>query len=142
MDTSKQINKICYEIDDINESIKIILAMNSPEELYALLGCYNWDDGLIVPTVIANHKCCELAIAIRLYWLASADYWFESEVEVNEYNKEHNIFCKLISEKILSGDYIVGNLSHSENFDKVQLYKFKKQGLPEVFYTSVVGKNA
>ena len=142
MDTSKQINKICYEIDDINESIKIILAMNSPEELYELLDCYNWDDGLKIPTVIANHKYCELAIAVRLYWLASADYWFESEVEVNEHNKEHNIFCKLISEKILSGDYIVGNLSHSENFDKVQLYKFKKQGLPEVFYTSVVGENA
>jgi len=88
--------------------------------------------------VIADHTECDLAIAVKLYWLADADYWYESDEEVDEYNKSHYEFSRLITERLLSGYYKTGKLSHSEGFDRVQIYKFKKQGYPEILFTPVI----
>ena len=135
------IEMICYELDDHDEAIALVKKPDSSASLYELLNHYNWDDGFGVPFAVADHSCCELAIAQKLYWLAAADYWYESEEEVNIYNKEHFSFSQLISQRLLSGYYKLGSMSHTEEFNRVQLYKFKKQGFPDVFYQPIVGKN-
>ncbi|ACA87756.1 DUF4274 domain-containing protein [Shewanella woodyi] len=139
MNQYKFIEMICYELEDHDEAISLVKTLDSSALLYELLDHYNWDDGFGVPIAVANHPCCEVAIAQKLYWLAAADYWYESEEEVNIYNKEHFNFSKLISQRLLAGYYEVGSLSHAEYFSQVQLYKFKKQGFPDVFYQPVVG---
>lgn len=139
LEVSEKINKFCYELEDQIEKINLVNSMTEPDELYTLLDYYNWDDGFEIPLTIANHPACELAIALKLYWLAEASDWFSSNDEVNEYNKDHYTFSKLLNERILSGYYSLGKLSHSENFTRVQIYKFKKQGFPEIFYLPIVG---
>jgi hypothetical protein len=139
MEITEKIKQLCYESESLSEMMDLIESMDTPEELYLLLDHYNWDDGLEVPTAIALNENADLAIAIKLYWLASADYWHNSEVKPDTHNQQHYDFCKLISQNIISGKYQVGKISHDEKFNRVQIYKFQKQNLPEVFYTPVVG---
>jgi hypothetical protein len=142
MSKNEIIESICYEIEDQDQAIALVDNLDSSSELYELLDHYNWDDGFGVPIAIANHEKCDLAVAQKLYWLAGADYWYVPEEEVNIYNKEHYDFSNLISQRLLSGHYQIGELSHTESFARVQLYKFRKRSFPEVFYLPVVGKNA
>lgn len=137
LDDSTKIQKICYETEDMHARIKLIEEISSSAKLYELLDHYNWNDGFVIPTAIADHPLCDLAIAQRLYWLASADDWYESNIEVTNYNSSHYDFSKLISERLLSDYYKKSGLTHTENFTKVQLYKFRKKGLPGVFYEPV-----
>jgi len=139
MKTSEKIDKIIYELEDPQERIALVKSIDSADELYTLLDHYNWDDGFEIPMVIADHSECDLAIAIKLYWLSEADYWYESDEEVDQFSKSHYEFSRLITERLLSGYYEIGKLSHSENFNRVQIYKFKKQGYPEILYTPVIG---
>lgn len=137
MEVAEKIKKLCYESISINEKIDLIESMKKPEELYILLDHYNWDDGFEVPTAVALHENTDLAVAIKLYWLASADDWHNSKVKPDIHNQQHHDFCKRISHNIISGKYKVGKIAHDENFSRVQIYKFQKQNLPEIFYTPV-----
>jgi len=141
MNISDIIKKVCFELEDINECIPFVKLIDTSHDLHLFLDHYNWDDGFVIPTLIANHPKCEMATAQKLYWLASADYWFESDEKVSEYNIEHYNFSKLISNRLLEGYYNLGTQSNLVTFNRVQCFKFKKQGFPEVFYTPVIGKN-
>ncbi len=138
MDEKTKIHRIAYECDDTAQAVAIVNSIAASETLYELLDHYNWDDGFAVPTAIADHPACDLAIALRLYWLAASDYWHDPEAEVNEYNLDNFNFSKMIEERILSGAYKVGALSHSENFNRVAIHGFRKRGLPAVLYEPVV----
>ncbi|MEM6817416.1 MAG: DUF4274 domain-containing protein [Pseudomonadota bacterium] len=101
---------------------------------------YNWDDGLAVPTAVATHPACDLAIALKLFWLAEGQFWHDPNVEVDAYNFQHFNFCTMIEGRIISGFYEVGRLSHTQNFNKAVIYKLEKSGFPEILYKPVVGR--
>ena len=142
MDSTDKIDRICYEILERSLKVEIVASIDNVDELYLLLDHYNWDDGFEIPTAIANHPLCELAIAIRLYWLAEADYWFDTEVEPDVYNQDHFDFSKLISDRLIDNHYKPGELSHDEGFGRVAVHKFKTSGFPEILYQPVVGRYA
>ena len=79
MDQDKIIEMICLELEDHDEPIYLVGKLDSSTALYELLDHYNWDDGFGVPLAIAEHSCCDLAIAKGLYWLATAYYWYTSD---------------------------------------------------------------
>lgn len=142
MTESPQIKTICHdEFSSIDQRIGAVCDINSVEELYLLLNYYNWDDGFEVPHAIADHPLCDLAVAQRLYWLASASEWFRSEKEPSVYEQSWYDFSNKIIRRLLNGSYKVSNISHSEKFNRVSLYYFKKQNIPEILFRPVVGKN-
>ncbi|WP_173496668.1 DUF4274 domain-containing protein [Shewanella sp. ISTPL2] len=141
------IDRIVYEIEDVEEAVNLVKTISSAHELYALLDHYNWDDGNEIPIAIADHPLCELAIAIKLFWLAEAMDWLEMN-ELNEliptndviepYQQEHYDFAVMLTKRILSGYYQVKTVSHTEKITKTAQYFLKKRGVPEILYQPIV----
>jgi len=134
------IDAICHDSRPDAEVLDLVRSISATQDLSLLLDEYNWDDGFNVPTAIALHHCADLGIALQLYWLGDAYSWYESEERPDQYNLQHWNFSQLISQRILSGCYPLGSVTFEPGFSRVEIYEFKKQNLPEVFYTPVKGR--
>jgi len=136
---SKKIEQILYE-EDIDK-IKIVKSIDNPKELYELISHYNYDDGYKLPMAILQHPLCELAHAIHLYWISDSDMWYDEEEYEDEIEKEHYEFSKFLEKRILEGFYKAKSLNHKGNFNRIDIFNFKKVSFPEVFYMPVEVKN-
>lgn len=128
--------RVLYEIEDEDEKLEAIAAME-PEQLEAVLAEYNWDDGVLVPTAIAQHPKCDRALALHLFWLGDALTWYTRESDPR--SAEWDAFCRLITEGLLAERYPIGELSYDPGLGRVQLYQYRKAGIPELFLTPVTG---
>ena len=138
---SEVIEQTCYQIEDCTKAIDLVESIDSAKELYSLISYYNFDDGYKVPMAILNHPLCELAHAIKIYWLLDADRYYENNAELDELERDDYEFCKFLEKRIKEGFYKVKEISHDENFDRVKLYYLKKSSLPSIFYQPVVAKD-
>jgi len=100
---------------------------------------HNWDDGLALPTELANHPHCDLGVAMLLFWLAEGTYWYAKTSRDGEHNQEWRTFCSALAQRITSGHYKLGESSFRTNLGAAQKAKFRSQGVPEIFLTDVVG---
>jgi hypothetical protein len=140
-------DRICYEIEDIQEAVNLVKTISSAGELYELLRHYNWDDGYEIPIAIADHPLCELAIAIRMFWLAEAMDWLEVNEQnglipannvIEPYQQKDYDFVVMLTNRILTGYYQIKTVSHTEKISKTMQYLFKKRGVPEILYKPIV----
>jgi hypothetical protein len=144
VDISDIVNAICYDSRTTETGrIELVDRILSAEGLMKLLGAYNWNDGYDIPKAIALHPAADLAVALNLFWLASADEWYGNpEPPEEDWALEGFDFCRLITERILAGCYAVGSASYDPGFNRVALYHFRRSDFPEVFYTPVAGKTS
>src|SRR5262249_10560591 len=98
-----------------------------------------WDDGFLVPTAVANHPKCDLGVALELFWLAEAMCWFTGEVEAMDYNRDWATFCELITNRILTGHYQKGETSFTPGLGVAWIWRYRKQGVPEVLFGAIEG---
>ena len=132
----KQLDELQH-IADIEECVKIVTGSDNPFFLLECAQLYNWDDGFDVVNAIANNKHCELSIGLSLFWLADAVSYLTGEIVRNEYNSEWAEFCEILISRIESGEYKCGILSFDPQLGKVEKYKLRKLGIPEVFLNEV-----
>jgi hypothetical protein len=114
-----------------------IQKMTTPEQLKEAATEYNWDDGFEFPTTISNHPKCDLSVALSLFWLSEAIVLLTGEVTPNEYNTNWVDFCNLITGRILEGEYKATKSTFSVPLSKTQIYKYRKQGIPDVLLCSI-----
>jgi len=117
-------------------SVKAVKALGSAIELQSVVRSYNWDDGFEIPRAIADHPCCDLAVALELFSLSDGVSVYTGEVQLNGHNREHVEFCQLMSARLLSGHYKPGAAEFKSDLSAVQMYKLRKQGVPELLYTA------
>jgi hypothetical protein len=134
------LHAICREAATPASRVERVQGLSSADDLIRLLEVYNWDDGYDVPTAIALHPAADLAVALKLYWLANADQWHGNDDLPSPYYLPDRTFGRLISERILSGCYAAGTASWEPGFTGLDLLHFRNRNLPEVFYTPVAGK--
>jgi len=60
----------------------------------------------------------------------------------DETQKEHYEFARFLEKRILEGFYKAKSLNHKENFNRIDIFNFKKTSFPEVFYMPVEVKSA
>ncbi len=111
-----------------------IAGMSNPALLHGLLDTYNWDDGFDVPLAIASNPACELATAIRLFWLADGGYWFEHGGS----NPDQQRLCRMILTGIEEGRYAADTVAHDEELTAAQQHKHRKAGMPEILLRAVL----
>ncbi|WP_082576284.1 DUF4274 domain-containing protein [Lysobacter sp. Root604] len=104
----------------------------TPETLWHMCLDYNWDDGFAFPQAIADHPNCDLAVALELFWLSNAISIYLGEVSNGAYNADWRCFCSSITQRILSGHYVQGATSFQVPLTKVQIYKYRKLGVPSL----------
>lgn len=136
---------------DIRVAINEIIRQGQPEDWIAflpsiettadlgyLLGGYNWDDGFEVPTAIADHKSCDLGIALSLWWLGDGPSWFEKPEMAEGCMEDWGIFCRKMTDRITSGTfYTVFTSKCIVKREDSWREKLRKKGLPDVFFLGV-----
>ena len=125
------------EIVHSGRAAQKVVGLTDPHLLHALLDHYNWDDGFEVPLAIANNPACELATAIRLFWLADGGSWFQLPNHERAKAPDHDAFCSALFDRITAGSYSAGTVLYAEELPKVAQYKYEKAGLPPLFWRPV-----
>lgn len=102
--TLAEIRRLAWHVEDMNEQLAIVAALDSDEALRAVLEYYNWDDGFEIPTAIAEHPKCGWATAQELFALAGAE-GFVIGGEFTMGSLAWGAFCELLISNIQSGRY-------------------------------------
>ena len=132
----KQIDKALYSAD-IAYAINLARASRNTHLLFEIANSYNWNDGLSVPTAIANNSDCDLGTALALFWHSSAIDIITDEISAKPPDSDWLDFCRGLIDKIRAGLYMIGPISFDPGLNEVQLYKLRKAGVPPIFYTPV-----
>ncbi len=104
------------------------------KHLDILISEYNWDNGFGVPQMVVDNKNCELATALKIFYLADGYSYLQ---QTKHENSKWYQFVSCLFDRILSGDFKVGNLSYKISLTKTQIYKLRKGNIPEVFLTDI-----
>ncbi len=134
-----RLDSLLNEIDDPTELATTIAQISDAEELFYLASEYNWDDGIASPMAIADHRLCDTATALLLFWRAEAISTFEQD-EAPEFQEEWFMFCKSITARLIREEFPGGPNSFDPSIGKVQRYRYEKGGIPVVFLDPVAGE--
>lgn len=113
-------------------------------ELQAALKEYNWDNGFALPQKLLDDPACDLALALEIFYLADGCAFLAGLGEEN--GPALSLWKEFISrlfDEIREGKYSQTWSAFSVPLNRVQRYKLKKSGVPEVFLTDlpVLGKS-
>lgn len=97
---------------------------------------YNWDDGLELPYFIAQHKNCELATALKIFYLAEGTQYFK-EGFADTTNHEWKHFLEMLYTRIAGGVYRKGTLRYEVPLTAAQKSSIQKAGADAVFLNDV-----
>lgn len=146
MDTEqlKKLSDILYSESNA-EAVKQVKSIKTEDELFVLLGNYNWNNGFEVPEAIINHPHCTLPIALLAFHRADGmQYLFEGEdVFANRLSKSWENFIKEVYDKILKKQYPNGSISFQPEITKIQKFKLNKlnPNLDSFILDGVLGKD-
>lgn len=104
------------------------------KHLDILISEYNWDNGFCVAQMVVDNKNCELATALKTFYLSDGYSYLQQSKHQN--TKWHQ-FVSCLYGRILSGDFSIGNLPYKIPLTKTQIYKLKKSNVLEVFLTDI-----
>ena len=93
-------------------------------ELFCFLDNYNWGDGFEIPYYILKHAKCELAIAMKIFYLSDGLGILDESFE-DDFNREWVIFVKYLYENIIKGKYIVRQISYEIPLDSEEKEELK-----------------
>ncbi|MCI8528544.1 MAG: DUF4274 domain-containing protein [Lachnospiraceae bacterium] len=105
-------------------------------DLEKILNEYNWDDGFAIPKKILDNPHCDLALALKIFYLADGFAFLDGFAEKTEL-KEWKQFIDSLYTDILSNKYRKNRRSYEIPLTKVQKYKLRKKQIPEIFLTDL-----
>lgn len=121
------------------EDLLRIAAMNSAHDLQRAALHYNWDDGFDVPYAIANHPRCDLAVALELFWLSDAVEVHLDRHRISPASENWVRFFEFLMGRLMAGRYERGEASFVPDLSRVEMHKYKKLNVPDLFLSEVVG---
>ncbi|MDE5747274.1 MAG: DUF4274 domain-containing protein [Acetatifactor sp.] len=104
----------------------------SVNDLENILNKYNWDDGFKIPKELLNDPDCDLALALKIFYLADGFAYLDGLAKETR-QEEWKQFISSLYTDILSGKYIKSDRRYDIPLTKVAKYKFRKKQIPEVF---------
>jgi len=134
------VQRIVDELEDEAERVAAVRQLLTAEELLLLSEAYNWDDGMVIPTAMIHHRCCDLGLALRLFELAEGIVWL-TEKNDWKYQEAWAAFCKDLASRVQRGAYVAGAVAYESSLSAVQRHKALKAGVPAIFLTSVQANN-
>ena len=122
---------------------EIFISPQTPSfELRQLMFEYNWDDGFGLPQCVADHQNCDLALALEIFWLSESADVYLGKASDRPHNADRRLFSRTLARHILDGRYKDRSMSFVVPLSKVQIYNYRKSGLPEVFLSDLPGVRA
>lgn len=106
------------------------------DDLKNRLNEYNWDDGFKVPREILADADCDLALALEVFYLADGYRYLERSRKTTKLQK-WNRFITVLYDDIVNHKFPKTDTSFEIPLSKVQKYKLRKIGIPEIFLTDL-----
>jgi hypothetical protein len=100
------------------------------------LNGYNWDDGFAIPKKILGNPHCDLALALKIFYLADGFAYLDGFAEKTK-SKEWEQFIYSLYTDIWSNKFRKNRRPYKIPLTKVQKYKFRKKQVPEIFLTDL-----
>lgn len=135
---SDEVVHIVDELEDVELRIAALRDLASIEQLLELARYYNWDDGISVPRAISDHPACDLGLALNLFELAEGTVFLASPEQDWSCQREWAEFCRVLSDRILSGHYSTGTIPFVTEFSPVQCSRLRRQGIPDIFLSPLL----
>jgi len=102
-------------------------------KLKATLDSYNWDDGFDVPRKLLNDPKCDLALDLEIFDLADGyTYLFDKDNVITGLKEWRDFVSKLYND-IINGKYPQTENKYEISLTRVEKFKLKKLGIPDVF---------
>lgn len=103
------------------------------EQLDKQIGEYNWDCGFVFPEKVLSDKICDLALALKIFYLADGFRYLENKEENCEKTSAWCQFIEKLYTDITNGKYRKSEVHYKIPLTKVQKYKLSKKNVPKVF---------
>lgn len=140
----QEISDILYSENNA-KAVACLKQLQTEDELFALLGNFNWNNGFEVPKAVLNHSKCSLSVALLAFHRADGiRYLFEGEaVFANSLSTEWEGFVIDVYTRILRGHFPSGTISFQPEITTIQKFKLKKLKLEidERFLEGISGKD-
>lgn len=145
-----RLEKFLYEEENKTVIIDFLKSTENHVFLHLFADDYNWDNGLEIPTTIANNKNCDLGTALLLFFRAEGEVLLGKGIEINgfdekasDWRKEWKFFLIDLYEKITNGEYKNKKITFDPKWTKVERYKLLKKNpnIPNVFMEASPGEN-
>ncbi len=101
-------------------------------DLKSKLNEYNWDDGFEVPREILADPECDLALALEVFYLGDGYSYLENLTKTTDL-KEWERFIATLYDDILNNKFPKTSIAFKIPLTRVQKYKLRKNGVPEIF---------
>jgi len=109
------------------EILEALDDINNPEVLYVFSYNYNWDNGFEIPKKILLKDCCELSIALLIFYSADGISYLRNKNQENVDLKEWSFFIKEVYLGITKKTLKRGEIKFVPPLSKVEMYKLKKE---------------
>lgn len=106
------------------------------DDLEKIMNEYNWDDGFSIPKKILGNPHCDLAMALKIFYLADGFAYLDGFAEKTELEEWKQFMYSLYTD-ILNNKYRKSSRPYEMPLTKVQKYKFRKKQIPDIFLTDL-----
>jgi hypothetical protein len=135
-ESAEIIYQIVYQMEDAAERCEATRRLMRAEELLQVAHGYNWDDGFDLLCVILEHPACDLGLALTIFDIAAGIFWItDGRPCLSVYLQDTYDFRRALENRIREGRYTKGSICFRPELTKVQVYKARKAGVPEIFVT-------
>lgn len=107
------------------------------EEFSQSLEQYNWDNGFDFPRQVIAHSTCDLAMALKVFYLADGYGYFQKPVCKFDNTTEWYMFIDTLYHAICNGQYPRTEHHYKIPLSKIQIYKLSRNHVPLVFLTDL-----
>lgn len=104
----------------------------SYDDLCDTLKEYNWDDGFETLERLLNNPQCDLALALKIFYLADGFACLDGDAE-NTHLQDWKQFISDLYKEILNGKYKKTDNTYKVPLTRAQKYKFAKKAVPDIF---------
>lgn len=107
------------------------------KQLDCMLDLYNWDNGFRIPEQIISNPNCEMATALKAFYLADGYRLLTRELNLNSDNKQWIEFISMLYKKICDNDFRNGEILFKVPLTKIQIHKLREHyNVPNIFLQS------
>ena len=122
------VDRLLQQTEDVAQVAQGVAKLTRAEQLFAFASDYNWDSGIQIPIVIADHPLCDRATALLLFWRAEGLYCLQLD-SPPPYQEDWFQFCKTLTYRLLHGHYGKGPNAFDPQLSRVQRYKYEQQSI-------------
>ena len=113
-------------VADVDEVKYVLNQITETDVLYVYAYNYNWDNGFEIPQIILDNPCCDLSVALLLFYRADGFSFLLGEKN-NTNPRQWYYFISDLYKMIKDKKYKKSDIEFKVPLTKVQLYKLKKE---------------